>query len=65
MPLYRTANDTLEPIIKQIEASGETVVQIERVPKTNTRAEEFLILTNVPVNDTGFAWAPDRMRGGA
>jgi hypothetical protein len=65
MPLYRTNDDGLDALVQDLERAGETLVQIERVPGGQGRPPEFLVLTNMPVNDTGFAWAPDRMRGGA
>lgn len=69
MPVYRVKEEQLAEDVAALEQLGEIVVQA--VPDGRLTADGsgavrwFTVVTNLPVNDTGFSWAPDRMRGGA
>ena len=57
MPVYRTGPDvSLDDLVAAREADGEHVVQV-LLAKDGT----FVVITRVPVNDTGRAWAPNKL----
>lgn len=56
MPVYRTKPDlSLDDLVGQLQANGEKIV-------TTGRADgQWVVITEVPVNDTGRAWAPNNL----
>lgn len=55
MPLYRVKENKLDEQIATCEQAGEIVTQVMCDPAT---VDGFMIVTRVPVNDTGRAWLP-------
>lgn len=60
MPVYRTGPDvSFDDLIASIEEKGEKIVQI--LPRQGR--DSFIVVTEVPVNDTGRPWAPTTSLG--
>ena len=58
MPIYRTGPDCgFDDLIAAIEARGERIIQV--LPRQGR--ESYLIVTEVPVNDTGRPWLPNNL----